>query len=163
MAEPNARPQLTVVDETFAAMAAPKDAAEKQRLDGERKICKRYEPEMLKRWEAKALKSFNVKSFAELHQVNVLRAELKDRPTHSELGHAKHASRGFALAVGGVIGAALMLAAGSIWLANYAGQMNETMHESALTGAAIQQLNPPRVCTPGERLQDGRVCPSMGP
>lgn len=147
------------MDETFAALGAPKDAAEKQRRNGELSIVKRYEPEMLKRWEVKALRSFNVKSFAELHQINALRAELKDRPTHSEMGHAKHASRGFAMLTGAVIGAALMLAAGAIGMNVFQTQFASFGHEMAITGAVTQQLNPPQHCIPGEHLNDGRVCP----
>lgn len=106
-------------------------------------------------------KALGVQTREEATEVAHLRKELKERPTLAEIAHARHASRGYAMVFGAIVGAAAAVIVGAVTLSQYAPALNTVVHESVLTGAVTQQLNPPVRCVPGERLPDGRVCPSV--
>lgn len=146
MAEPTPHPQAT----------RQLTAAEKQRADGIKGSYIKQGREAERQDWCKAL---GVASPEEATEI----AHLRTRPTQSELGHAKHASRGFAMLTGAIIGAALAVAGVAVhdmWLTS---QFASFGHEMAITGAVTQQLNPPQRCVPGEHLADGRVCPQANP
>lgn len=134
----------------------PLTAAEKQRADG---IKANYVKEGRAAERADWCKCLGVGSMAEATEV----AHLRKRPTLGELASARHASRGYAALFGAIIGAAVAVVVGALTLGQYAPALNTVVHESVLTGAVTQQLNPPQRCIGGEHLPDGRVCPQAQP
>ena len=104
-------------------------------------------------------KALGVASMAEASEVAHLRTELKARPTHTELAHARSSAwwRGAALTL--LIGIAAGAAITNVILGAAFQQAGQYGREMVVTGAISQATNPPRPCTPGEHLADGRVCP----
>lgn len=157
-----ARPRLTLVDKVLAAEGDPK--ASPAVRDAEQKVLSKYAPSLIKEGRqlerAEWRNATGATSPEQATEIYHLRAELKNRPTVAELGHAKHASRGFSMLIGTLIGLSVGVVIATASLTFFAPILNNVVHESTLTGAAVQQLNPPRACTPGEHLPDGRVCPT---
>lgn len=104
-------------------------------------------------------KALGVASMAEATEVAHLRAELKARPSHTELAHARSSAwwRGAAITL--LVGIAAGAAITNFVLGAAFQQAGQYGREMVVTGAISQATNPPTRCVPGEHLQDGRVCP----
>lgn len=108
---------------------------------------------------AEILQQLGVQRLEEASQLHRLMLERDARILPSEERKHVKAARNMGVIIGIGIGA-LMISA--IWTASMLVSFNQAGtygREMAVTGAIAQGVNPPRTCTPGETLPDGRVCP----
>lgn len=82
------------------------------------------------------------------------------KAAHAEvLAHARTSAWWRGAAIGLLIGAAAGALLTNVVLGAAFQQAGQYGREMVVTGAISQAANPPRTCTPGEHLDDGRVCP----
>lgn len=87
--------------------------------------------------------------------------EAKDAHWKHIVSHVRLGARAFGAAFIGIpIGAAIVLAAGWLVMGESFRQAGDYGSQMVATGAAQQMANPPMPCIPGQRLDDGRRCPS---
>lgn len=105
------------------------------------------------------LTQLGAQTVADASQINRLTKERDERVTSRE--EAKHGRFRFyqGAALGTVMGACLMLAAGALMVGEIFKQASQYGREMAVTGAIAQGVNEPEPCVPGSTLPDGRVCP----
>lgn len=105
------------------------------------------------------LASVGAESVNDFSQLAILRAERDARPTLNE--EAKHGWAKFwqGTTLGVALGAALVLAVGSLTLSSAFNQARQYGAGMVAVGAATQAAAPPSTCIPGETLDDGRRCP----
>lgn len=73
--------------------------------------------------------------------------------------HVRHGWFAWGLVIGGALGASLGALLANAVLGAAFDQATRVSREATLTGAIVQQTQPPARCVAGEHLPDGRVCP----
>jgi len=73
--------------------------------------------------------------------------------------HVRHGWFAWGLVIGGAVGASLGALLANAVLGAAFDQATRVSREATLTGAIVQQTQPPARCVAGEHLPDGRVCP----
>ena len=147
------RIDLKVVNEDYVAPAGatPHQQLEARLAAAIKEGKRRAEASLTKRVDESV--SQQLKGVRKAHEDELSRIAARERA----IGHHRAAwLYGIpALIMGGVI---------ALWgftaIQNYtAATMADNFREQAMTGAIIQANQAPRTCIPGERLDDGRVCP----